>query len=164
MTITYQQFVADFPEFRDANAYPQSGFNFWLNFSTQLLNTDKWGQPAAAGDPLTLYDLGTELFIAHNLVLEKRANEAAAAGGNPGEQVGPVNSKSVGPVSVAYDTANAIEKEGGNFNLTVYGTRLLRLMNMAGAGVIYLGAGNATLGQGTPWFGPWPFPAPTSFV
>lgn len=164
MTVTYQQFVADFPEFRDANVYPQSGFNFWANFAAQLLNADRWGQPAAAGSALTLYDLGYELMIAHNLVLEKRANDAAAAGGDPGGQLGPINSKSVGPVSVAYDTASAIEKDGGNWNLTVYGLRLKRLMDMAGAGPVYIGAGSATIGQGTPWFGPWPFPAPTSFV
>lgn len=160
--IDYAQFTADYPEFKDVNVYPQSGVNYWLNLSGQLLNPDRLGQPAAAGAALTLFDLATELFIAHNLVIEKRNLEAAQAGGDPGAQVGPVNSKSVGPVSVGYDTSAGIVPEAGHWNLTTYGTRLLALLNMAGAGPVYVGVGANPNPFGA-WPGPYPYPAPTSF-
>ncbi len=123
------QFRQDFPEFADTTAYPDANVNFWLTVAAQLINVDRW-----AG----LADLGIELLTAHNLVLWKRAQNASSKGGVPGLSTGVTSSKAVADVSVGYDTAVASVKDGGNFNLTDYGTRYLDLVSMMGAGGLQL--------------------------
>jgi hypothetical protein len=51
---------------------------------------------------------------------------------------GPVASKSIDKVSVSYDTAAAAMKDAGDFNLTTYGVRYLRIAKMMGAGGLQL--------------------------
>jgi hypothetical protein len=128
--VTYQQFTSDFPEFAST---PESQFNFYLNWASLML-TPLWGQPAPAGQPLTIYDIGTELFIAHNLSLAAVNQQAAAGGGAPGSKNGIVNSKSVGDVSVGYDTSAGLEPDAGHWNLTTYGTRFIQMLRLIGAG------------------------------
>lgn len=118
-------FRADFPEFSDATAYPDSGVTYWLNIAGLMIDPLKWG---------SLLNLGTELFVAHNLVLERQAQKAASAGGAPGINTGPLSAKAVDRVSAAYDTQAGIETGAGHWNLTVYGTRFMSLVNMFGAG------------------------------
>lgn len=119
------QFRTDFPEFSDTAAYPDSGVTYWLRIAGLLMDTLKWGD---------LYDVGTELFIAHNLVLERQAQKSAATGAVPGQSQGPTSSKTVDKVSVSYDTNAGIVKDAGHWNLTTYGTRYMGLVNMIGAG------------------------------
>jgi hypothetical protein len=47
---------------------------------------------------------------------------------------GMVARKTVDKVSVTYDTASAMEEDAGHWNLTVYGTRFIRLARMVGTG------------------------------
>jgi len=123
------QFRQDFPEFAETTAYPDANVNFWLTVATQLINVDRW---------VGLADLGIELLTAHNLVLWKRAQIASSKGGVPGLSTGVTSSKAVADVSVGYDTAVASVKDGGNYNLTDYGTRYLDLVSMMGAGGLQL--------------------------
>lgn len=127
--VTVAQFRQDFPEFADATAYPDGNVQFWLTFASNLINVDRWGN---------LADMGVELLTAHNLVLWKRASIAASKGGLPGLSTGVTSSKAVADVSVGYDTAVASVKDGGNYNLTDYGTRYLDLVSMMGAGGLQL--------------------------
>jgi hypothetical protein len=143
---TYQQFVTDFSEFSDPTKYPASGFYYWYNVAVLLFNQSRW------------YDLlttGMELFIAHNLALEVRAQADAANGAPPGMITGVINSKSVDKVSIGYDAAGGIEAGAGHWNLTIYGTRLVRLMIMFGAGPVQIGMGYAPPLNGPAWPGPW---------
>jgi Protein of unknown function (DUF4054) len=150
--ITYAQFTTDFAEFSNAAAYPQSSFNFYLNFASLML-TPRWGQPAPAGQPNTLYDIGTELFVAHNLALEAMNQKAAAAGGVPGLSTGPVSSKGAGAVSVSYDTTAGIVADAGHWNLTTYGIRFISMLLLLGAAPIQIGPH----GDPNPLNGPaWP--------
>jgi len=87
----------------------------------------------AYGDS-TLFDFGLELMVAHNLALERRALDEGAKGGVPGWGRGLVNNSSVDKATVGYDTTAAIEEGAGHWNLTTYGTRFKRLMNLVGAG------------------------------
>ena len=141
MTVTVASFRADFTEFSDVGIYSDSDVQFWLKYALLLLNADRWK---------SLLDLGTELFIAHNLVLEQQAKAAAANGGAPGISTGMVSAKSVDKVSISYDTNSALEKDAGQWNLTTYGTRYYRMMRMFGAGPIQVGIGNS------PAFSAWP--------
>lgn len=118
-------FRNDFPEFSNAAAYPDGQVTFWLLLAGKLLN------PSRLFD---LLDLATELFVAHNLVLERQAQKAAAAGGVPGASSGPMTGKTVDKVSATYDSASAMEADAGHWNLTVFGTRYIQLIRMAGSG------------------------------
>jgi hypothetical protein len=127
VTVTVDSFRVDFPEFADTTAYPNGGVQYWLTLAGLLLNAQRFG---------TVLDTATELFVAHNLVLERQAQKAAAAGGAPGINTGPVSSKTVGPVTQAYDTQAGIEEDAGHWNLTTFGTRFMSLVKMFGAGPI----------------------------
>lgn len=156
MTKTAAQFRADFPEFEDSGVYSDGSISFWLNLAygttaqpIGLLPPQRWAERL---------DVGAELFVAHNIVLEKQAMDAAASGGAPGISQGPIGSKSVGPVSIGYNTQAALELDAGHWNLTVYGTRFVWLAKIAGAGPLQEPGGCGPPGTGGAWAGPplWP--------
>jgi hypothetical protein len=120
-------FRADYPEFADTTAYPSSAIAYWLALAGKLLNACRWAD---------LIDTGTELFIAHNLVLERDAQKTAGVGGTPGKTQGPLASKSIDKVSASYDTSSGLDPADTHWNLTIYGTRFIRLVRMVGAGPI----------------------------
>jgi len=156
--ISYAQFIADFPEFTNATMFPQSGFNYWANLAGIML-TPVWGQPAASGQPLTLYDIGCELFIAHNLVLEAYNQQAANAGGIPGLNRGIISAESAGQVSISYDTNGALELDAGHWNLTTFGLRFIGTARMLGAGPMVASPGGCVgPNSGPAWIGPPPWP------
>lgn len=127
--VTPSSFRAGYPEFANTSAYPDSGITYWLTLAGLLLNVCRWDN---------LLDTGTELFVAHNLVLERQAAKAAAFGGVPGVTTGPLASKTVDKVTAAYDVEAGIEKDAGHWNLTTYGTRFINLARMIGSGGLQL--------------------------
>ncbi len=150
MTVTAASFVQDFPEFSDPSIYPVSAITFWLTNAGLMLDSGAWG---------TWLDLGTELFMAHNLVMEAQAQAAANNGATPGtSQGGVVSSKSVDKVSINYDTAIAAEEGAGHYNMTVYGKRFWQMTKMVGVGCITVGPNPNTtvdpLASGNGWPGP----------
>lgn len=152
--VTPAQFVADYPEFKDPSKYPESSISYWLAVATVLLDPVRWG---------AMLQVGVELLVAHEIQVEAQAQDTALIGGWPGISKGPISSESAGAVNLSYDSVQALETEGGNWNLTVYGTRFLRRARMAGAGPLQigpscgLGAGTvpgANGGSGAAWSGP----------
>lgn len=148
MTISVAQFRLDLPEFADETTYLDSTAGFWLGLATQLINADRFGPSGADPWPdvapfptRTVYDMACEMFVAHNLVLEKKAFDASVNGLAPGLSEGPISSKSVDKASVSYDTQAGLRRDAGHWNLTTYGTRLMYLFDMFGAGPIQLGIG-----------------------
>lgn len=134
MVISVAQFRADFSEFGDAAVYPAGDITFWLNTGYLRLPSNVWKE---------LLDIGVELFVAHNLAIERANKKAALNGGAPGQNVGPLNSKSVSKVSAGYDTAVGAVKDAGNYNLTNFGTRFMELVDIVGAqGITQIGTGN----------------------
>jgi hypothetical protein len=127
VTVTPAQFRVDWPEFASTTVYTDGAINFWLGIATRLLNARRFQD---------MLDYATALFIAHNLALEQMAQKSAANGAVPGLSTGPVSSKTVGPVTQAYDTEAGLFEDAGPWNLTSYGTRLYSLFMMFGAGVI----------------------------
>ncbi len=135
-----------FPEFANKITYDDNAINFWGLIAGKLIREVIWGDMTC---------LGIELFIAHQMVLEKMAAEAAKRGGNPGTQVGVLTSKSVGSVSAGYEIMAATIKDAGHWNLTTYGTRFYALMRIQGAVPIQVGAGGPmTDSVGGAWAGP----------
>lgn len=132
MTITPDQFRANFPEFANAITYPDTMISFWLTVAYKQCRAVVWQ------DEL---DLGVQLFTAHNCVLEAQAIKQAQSGQAPGSNVGPANAKAVDKVSVSYDTTAGTVPGWGNWNLTNFGTRFKYYVDMFGAGGIQVGAG-----------------------
>ena len=156
--ITYAQFIIDFPEFANAAVFPQSGFNFYLNFASLML-TPPWGAAAPTGQPYTLYDIGTELFIAHNLAIEALNAKGAIMGGVPGLNRGVISAESAGQVSINYDTANGLEPDAGHWNLTTYGTRFVSMARLLGSAPMQIGPSQQVPPYNGPaWIGPNPYP------
>jgi hypothetical protein len=117
------------PAFADPVMFPDAEIQFWLDAASILL-TCRWG--SALG-------IGTVLFVEHNLALTAAATPAPGSGMVPGIYGGIATSKSVGSVSVSYDTNRGTEADAGHWNLTVYGERFIRMARLIGAGPIQLG-------------------------
>lgn len=113
--------------------YTQFPPNPVLQAATSGTGTGAQFTVAWASAPYTAYDVGTELFVAHNLVLERKAQDDLDAGGTPGD-VGPVASKSVGPVSISRETAASTMENYADFNMTPYGIRFARIADQMGMG------------------------------
>lgn len=135
-------------------------------------NNPFWGPSSsvASSPPTTVADFATEMWVAHQIILEKQAAAAAATGGDPGTKIGIVSSKSVNGVSVGFDigatTGGTMQANAGYYNQTIYGQRFYRLMKIRGSGPIQIGVGHAPafllfssgglLGSGNAWAGPYP--------
>lgn len=144
-TFTAQDFRQKFPEFANGSDYPGGVVDFWIELALKLVNNHtRWG---------SFIQLGQMLFVAHNLVLEKQAIDESVNGSVPGIGKGPVNNQSVDKVSVGYDTGSAMEPDAGHWNLTIYGTRYLRLARMVGTGGVQVGIGSPE--SSGAWSGPW---------
>ena len=123
------QFRKSFPEFSDIVRYPDAQIDFWSKLAIAQVNENAWRNQTLTG---------VSLYIAHEITISAQNAKASAAGGAPGGQSGPVNSKTVGSVTVAYDTQAAIEKDSGHWNLTIYGRQFIRLARIFGAGAVQL--------------------------
>jgi hypothetical protein len=125
--VTPEQFVNDFPEFADQDAYSKSAITSWLTVGQALMNAARWG---------VILPMAIELFCAHNLVLERQAQISAKGGHVPGINVGALQAKGLGKASISYDTTAGTIKDAASFNLSTYGTRLMKFMEWFGMGPI----------------------------
>lgn len=122
-------FRQNFPEFADVAAYPTSQITFWSSVAEKMVVADVWQD---------MYDNGVQLYVAHELVLARQNEMAAAVGGLPGQGGGIATNKTVGSVSVGYDANTTTEKDAGWWNLTNYGKQFYRLTQIFGSGCIQL--------------------------
>lgn len=132
-------FRVNFPAFASDVTYPNTMIQFWLDVAYKQVRSQQWGSET---------DLGVQLFVAHNCVLEAMAVKDSQTGSVVGGRVGPANNKGVDKVSVGYDTGAGTVPGWGNWNLTAYGTRFKYYVDMFGAGMIQSGAGS---GVGFPY-------------
>lgn len=142
MSISNTQFRLNFPEFANTLAYPDSLLSFWFPIAYIMLNSTRWQ---------SLLDVGAQLFVAHNCVLEGLAAAESSNGAPPGLTVGPITSKSVNDVSINYDTASGVNVEDVHWNLSNYGTRFILLARQFGSVPVQIGIGCPPPGPG---FGP----------
>jgi hypothetical protein len=118
-----------FPEFSDESAYPTAQVQFWVTVAEAQLPQNIW---------CNLWTQGVNLYVAHEITLARQNAQAAEVGGTPGKQGGTPASKTVGSMTVAYDSATISEKDAGYWNLTSYGKQLYRLIKIFGARPIQL--------------------------
>lgn len=124
-------FRQGFPEFSDTTCFPSSQINFQSTIATELMNQCAWRDQ-------TMLNYAIQLYVAHTLTLASQNQKIVAAGGTPGTFGGIANSKTVGGVSVGYDSASTSEQGAGWYNLTNYGKQLYHLIKLFGAGAIQL--------------------------
>lgn len=122
-------FRDSFPEFADIARYPDAQITLWSTFATAQVNCRRWGDQT---------NMGIMLYTAHEITLSAQNAKAANIGGVPGQASGPANSKTVGSVTVAYDTQQTAEKDAGYWNLTIYGKQFIRLARIFGSGGVQL--------------------------
>jgi hypothetical protein len=144
-------FRTNFPAFSNTTSYPDAVIQFYLTLAYLLLQPLRWG---------SLLDFGAQLWAAHNLVQEFIAQQASAKGAPPGMASGAVAGKTVGPLTMSFDTANSAVAGAGQWNDTTYGRRYKDLENLVGMGGLQLGVGSPpfALGVGSAWVGPPPWP------
>ena len=124
--ITQIQFIENFPAFA---TQPPGQITFWLGQGYSQLNEWRFGEQL---------DYAIQLFAAHNLVLAMRDARNSAIGGAIGAAAGMINSKTVGGVTAAYDTASTAIEGAGIYNATSYGQTLYKLMQGVSLGVGYV--------------------------
>ncbi len=125
---TIAAFRESFPEFADIVKYPNATITVWSTLAIAQVNPNLW---------CTQTDLGVMLYTAHEITLAAQSQAAGVIGGTPGSQ-GVINTKTVGSVTVGYDTEQTKERDGGYWNQTTYGRQFLRLARIFGAGCVQL--------------------------
>lgn len=138
MTLDATAFRAVAPEFGDPVAYPDATITGLLGVATLRLDATRWGG---------LLDYGTQLFVAHNLILARKAAIAASVGGLPGAAEGVVASKSVAGVSKSYDNSVGMVAGAGQYNLTTPGRQFYELVRLVGMGGTQLSGEQAVAGS-----------------
>lgn len=123
------QFRLDFPEFTDTQRYPDSQITLWSTVAEKQVNEAVWGE---------LTFTGVELYTAHCITLSAQNSRAGQTGGMPGTSGGIANNKTVGSVSVGYDSTVTSEEGAGWWNLTNYGKQYYHLLQLFGMGCIQL--------------------------
>lgn len=122
-------FRAEFPEFADTVAYPNTQLNFYAGIAELMVLESVWKR---------MYTQGVKLYVAHEITLAYQSAKAGKSGGMPGTSGGVANTKTVGSVTVGYDSTTTSEKDAGWWNLTNYGKQFIRLARIFGAGAVQL--------------------------
>ena len=130
MAVTVASFRAMFPAFNASSTFPDATVTAWITAAAGQLSPDAWGASL---------DLGTSLYVAHQLAVMQRDVVASASGGALGGGSGVLTSKSVRGVSATYDTSSSIYDGAGDYNLTIYGKQFWRMMMIVGMGGVQLG-------------------------
>lgn len=122
-------FRAAFPEFADIVVYPSAMINFWAGLAQAQVRLCVWKKQ---------WLVGVQLYVAHEITLAAQNQKIGLNGGMPGTSGGVPNNKTVGSVTVGYDSQATSEKDAGYWNLTNYGKQFIHLARIFGAGAIQL--------------------------
>lgn len=124
----YALFIQTCPEFGSTDLYPVATAGTWIVSGVEQLNPSLFGAQ---------FNTAVCLFVAHNMVLSARELKAAAKGTVGGAPTGPIASKSIDKLAIAYDTGAVSTEGAGIYNSTTYGARLLRMIKAFGTGPRY---------------------------
>lgn len=113
-TPTIELFRTLFPAFAETNT---AAIALYLRLAEKKISRCAFG-----GDT----DYARMLWTAHVMTVNSAAGESSTAGAAPFG--GAVASKSVGSMSISYDTGGTAETDAGWYNLTPYGKQLFHLM------------------------------------
>lgn len=125
--LTVAQFRELLPEFADTSKYSNTTLQLWLGIAANMLDVNRWAD---------YYNIGISYFVAHKITTSLISQRAAQSGGIPGSQAGAISSKSVGGLSVSFDSSSTAVSGAGNWNMTSYGREFYSLAMMIGMGPI----------------------------
>lgn len=119
--MTYDDFLKIFPEFSE---FPKARVEFYLDEADNQISENRFGKST---------EFGKALFTAHYLASLDNGQRTSAGGeaskGNISSGAhGAVASKTVGSVSVSYDTASTSFADAGYWNSTPYGKQFYDLL------------------------------------
>jgi hypothetical protein len=123
------KFRLDFPEFADTTKYPTSRIEYWAGLGESTLSADRFGK---------IYNQILSLFVAHYLVIATANTLGGQGSGLPGLLGATASSKTVGSVSITYDTEASMVAGAGHWNYTIYGRMYLDLSKPYGMGAVLL--------------------------
>lgn len=109
--------------------YPTATVTLWATVAEQMVPQALWK---------TMWTMGCQLYVAHEITLAAQNAKSASSGGMPGTSGGVANTKTVGSVSVGYDSTSTGEKDAGYWNLTNYGKQFIRYARLFGMGPVQL--------------------------
>lgn len=112
------QFRESFPEFADANRFPDPVVTMWLTVGEAQVSAERFGG---------VYDQALGLFTAHNVLITSNSGAAGA-----------IHQKKVGAVTVQYDNMGAMLPGAGHWNQTSYGRQFAQMLRLFGAGCVQL--------------------------
>lgn len=118
-------FRDNYPEFADPSTYPDSAVQRWNSVAVAILDSVRWG---------ATYDLGVQLYMAHNLSIDASRQRQGATGAAPGTSMGVLTAKQVETVYASYDPKFVFQERAGTYNMTSYGAQFYQLARMFGAG------------------------------
>lgn len=132
-TLTWvDQFRVDLKEFADTTKFTDNMIEFWYGVGDRLMDATHFLTDTIVRNYML------ELWVAHNVIMDYNNQVAVAAGNYTGEGLKPASSYSVGDVSISYDNGSFMEQNGGDWNATIYGRKLLRLIrNLCPAYQVY---------------------------
>ncbi len=125
MAIDIATFRARFPEFSDDTEYPDPRVQLFIDDSLIYIGTDedRWGLK---------YNLAQSYITAHMLLVATKSEL-----GDSSSQVGPVQSKSAGGVSVTKAVVAKDLSSGDEYYMsTTYGQQFILLRNICFVGVL----------------------------
>lgn len=120
-----------FPEFSDKDAFPDIIVIAKAELANRRINPVRWRN---------LSDYGRSLMVAHYLALWKFTQLQNKVGPDgkititavPGMSSGRTASKTVGALSVSYDTTLGSLADAGFWNLTTYGQEVWQMIGLIG--------------------------------
>lgn len=118
-----------FPEFANANDYPDEQIEFCMSIADASLPQSRWRK---------MWDQGCELHTCHQLAISAQHQRAIKGRAIPGQVEGPATAKSVDKVSKSMDTGAVTHEGAGWYNLTSYGVQLYQMIRIVGAGGLQL--------------------------
>lgn len=102
----YENFREAFVEFDD---YPESRVRYFLERAVDAIPEGHFGRET---------DFGRFLYVAHHLTVLGSGEAGSSVGSTPKTGIA---SKTVGSVSISYDTSSSTEADAGYWNATGYG-------------------------------------------
>lgn len=146
--LTPATFRTQMPPFASPANYPDTQVQFYIDLAYKLLNADRWAD---------VLDYGASLFVAHNLAVDALGVKSSTSG-VPGTAIGVISSGSVDKVSYTRDINSVTEDGAGNYNMTTFGQRFIRLARMIGAGPLQVGVDVTGVQSASLYSGAWPGP------
>ena len=130
-SVTSDSFRATFPEFANADVYPDARVSFWLNLAVKLTESRRW-------DESGFRDEAVCFVTAPHLTLATQAAESGDGGAGLAAGAKTSESQSVGGASYSDGYDGSAYAGAGQYAATAYGRQYLDLARLVGMGGVQM--------------------------